>query len=284
MRGASWLEVVTTRLLAPLGMSRTTYDPRAPHAEGRSVDHFAGTLSVEPHQDTGAMAPAGQLWSTIADLARWAAFLADGHPDVLPARVLREMGRPVPPAADYGLGLRRVLHEGRWLVGHTGSMPGFQASLFVDPVDRDGVVVLANATTGLPADAMPGILLGGDPVEPHALPGAVEPWVPSADVPAWVREVLGVWFWGNTAVELRWHDAHLHLRGLASGELSDVFEVDGDGRVVGSRGYHRGERLDVVRRHDGAVSHLECATFVYTRVPYDPDAPIPGGPAPSLSG
>jgi hypothetical protein len=25
------------------------------------------------------------------------------------------------------------------------------------------------------------------------------------------------------------------------------------------------------------VSHLECATFVYTRTPYDPQAPIPGG-------
>jgi hypothetical protein len=33
----------------------------------------------------------------------------------------------------------------------------------------------------------------------------------------------------------------------------------------------------VVRRDDGSVSHLVCATFVYTRVPYDPDVPIPGG-------
>ena len=29
---------------------------------------------------------------------------------------------------------------------------------------------------------------------------------------------------------------------------------------------------------DGSVHHLECATFVYTRTPYDPGAPIPGGP------
>lgn len=280
LRGASWLEVVSTRLLAPLGMTRTTYDPRAPHAVGRSVDHFAGTLSTEPHQDTGAMAPAGQLWSTVADLARWAAFLADGHPDVLPVRAVREMGRPVPPADDYGLGLRRVVHEGRWLVGHTGSMPGFQASLFIDPVDRDGVVVLANATTGLPSDAMPAILLGGEPVDAHPLTRAVDPWVPSTDVPSLVRELLGVWFWGNTAVELRWHNQRLHLRALASGELSDVFALTGDGRVVGEQGYHRGERLHVVRRDgadEGAVSHLECATFVYTRTPYDPRAPIPGG-------
>ena len=29
----------------------------------------------------GAIGPAGQLWSTAADLARWAAFLADPSPD-----------------------------------------------------------------------------------------------------------------------------------------------------------------------------------------------------------
>ena len=49
------------------------------------------------------------------------------------------------------------------------------------------------------------------------------------------------------------------------------------GRVVGVTGYHAGEELHVVRRPDGTVGHLEVATFVYTRTPYDPEAPIPGG-------
>jgi D-alanyl-D-alanine carboxypeptidase len=50
-----------------------------------------------------------------------------------------------------------------------------------------------------------------------------------------------------------------------------------DGRVVGRSGYHAGEELHVVRRIDGSVGHLEVATFVYTKEPYDPEAPIPGG-------
>ena len=50
-----------------------------------------------------------------------------------------------------------------------------------------------------------------------------------------------------------------------------------DGRVVGTSGYHAGETLHVVRRPDGSVSHLDVATFIYTRTPYDPDAPVPGG-------
>ncbi|MDX6297870.1 MAG: hypothetical protein QOI51_1727, partial [Nocardioidaceae bacterium] len=53
--------------------------------------------------------------------------------------------------------------------------------------------------------------------------------------------------------------------------------AEGADRYVGTSGYHDGETLQVVRRTDGSTSHLECATFVFTRVPYDPDAPIPGG-------
>ncbi|MEJ7833036.1 MAG: serine hydrolase domain-containing protein [Nocardioides sp.] len=72
LRGATWWEVVSREILGPLGMSQTTYDAPERCAQGYSVDHFAGTLTREPHQHTGAMAPAGQLWSTIGDLARWA--------------------------------------------------------------------------------------------------------------------------------------------------------------------------------------------------------------------
>ena len=46
-----------------------------------------------------------------------------------------------------------------------------------------------------------------------------------------------------------------------------------------SLGYleHAGEQMHVVRRPDGSVRYLDVATFIYTRTPYDPDAPIPGG-------
>jgi D-alanyl-D-alanine carboxypeptidase len=32
-----------------------------------------------------------------------------------------------------------------------------------------------------------------------------------------------------------------------------------------------------MRNGDGSISHLEVATFVYTKTPYDPAVPIPGG-------
>ena len=270
VRGRSWWRVVSDELLAPLGMTRTSYDAQAPAAPGLSVGHFDGTLTREPHQDTGAMAPAGQAWSTVTDLARWARFLGSGHADVLSAVTLREAGQPAPPATDYGLGLRLLPWHGRHLVGHTGSMPGFLASCFVDPSTGDGCVALANATTGLDTDRVPQLLLGRDQV------GRSVTWVPTTEVPAEVADLLGIWFWGNSAQELRWHNDALELHSMALQARQEVFALD-EGRLVGVDGYHRGETLHVVRRPDGSVSHLECATFVYTRTPYDPAVPVPGG-------
>jgi hypothetical protein len=86
-----------------------------------------------------------------------------------------------------------------------------------------------------------------------------------------------VWFWGNTAYDVRWHNEGLQLRLMArGGVVKERFELV-DGVLIGVDGHHRGERLDVVRRPDGSILNLECATFVYTRTPYDPEVTIPGG-------
>ncbi len=83
----------------------------------------------------------------------------------------------MPPAADYGLGLRLVLAcGGRRLVGHTGSMPGFLASLFVDPDTGDGAVALANATTGLDTDGVPAAA-----ARPTSQSAPAAPWEPTDD-------------------------------------------------------------------------------------------------------
>jgi D-alanyl-D-alanine carboxypeptidase len=83
-----------------------------------------------------------------------------------------------------------------------------------------------------------------------------------------------VWHWGNTPFVFAMEGTELVAR--RNGLEAYRFAVR-DGRVVGRSGYHAGEELHVVRRSDGSVGHLEVATFVYTRTPYDPEAPIPGG-------
>ncbi|CAN5363468.1 serine hydrolase domain-containing protein [soil metagenome] len=265
-RGRAWWDVVVERLLDPLGMRRTTYAPVAPHAQGYSVEHFTGRLAPEPHTDTGAMAPAGQAWSTIDDLATWTTVLAGRRPEILGAATAAEMAADR-LGAGYGLGLRLLDVAGRTWVGHTGSMPGFLASLFVEPVSGDATIALANATTGLSCDAVPADLTtAADPG-----PAPSEEWRPTQDVPSEALGALGLWFWGNTAIEHRWENGGLEQRHLQSGRPGSRFEVHG-GRLVGVRGYHRGETMQIVASSDdpAGVSHLVCATFVHTRVPYDP--------------
>jgi CubicO group peptidase (beta-lactamase class C family) len=282
--GVSWWESLSTRVLAPLGMLRTSYDPLEPHAQGWSVAPYSPLLVPEPAADTRAMAPAGQVWSTASDLATYAGLLVGGHRAVLSASTLDEMATPqsgtlaAGVASGYGLGLRLLAGGSGTLVGHTGSMPGFQAALFVDRPRRTGAVVLANSTTGLrPEVVAPRLLAVLETCEP-----TIEaPWEPVASVPADVEELVGVWHWGNTPQVLSWDGTALHLEHARTGARSSRFERAEPGRTggtfVGTSGYHHGEPLEVVHRPDGTVSHLVVSTFVLTRAPYDPQAPIPGG-------
>ncbi|QNN52699.1 serine hydrolase domain-containing protein [Nocardioides mesophilus] len=280
LTGGTWFDAVRERVLEPLDMRRTTYLPAGPAARGFSVHHLAGTLTEEPAHDAGAMAPAGQVWSTIEDLARYAAFLAAAESPVLPSSAMREMTTPQSGtqaggmSGGYGLGFRLAAGGSGTLVGHTGSMPGFLAGLFADRPRRTGAVLLANGTSGLRCEGLAVDLLTTlESCEPTIPPA----WTPTTGLPASVSEVLGVWHWGNTAYEASWRGEELVFRMLGNGVDAHAFALTADGTFVGSRGYHHGERLQVVRADDGRVSHLVCATFVYTRTPYDPEVPIPGG-------
>jgi CubicO group peptidase (beta-lactamase class C family) len=275
--GAPWWDCVRGQVLEPLGMTRTTYHPERPAAQGWSVHPYAGTLTPEPATDTGAMAPAGQAWSTLRDLATYAQFLLDGHPDVLDLDVLLSAAHPQSGDREDGLGhayaLGFQLYAGGsgMLVGHGGSMPGFLAICLVDRDRGTGCVGLANATTGMvTADLARDLLADLEASEPSV----PQPWVPNPEVPPLLVDVLGVWHWGNTPFVFTLEGDEVVAR--KDGEDKWRFVVR-DGRVLGSYGYQAGEELRVVRRPDGTVSHLDAATFVLTRHPYDASAPIPGG-------
>ena len=274
-----WRELVADQVLAPLGMHRTSYVPEAPHAQGYSVAPWSPLLSREPAADTGAMAPAGQLWSTVEDLARFAAFLVAGHEEVLARDTLQEMSTPQSGtledglASGYGLGLRLLAGGSGLLVGHTGSMPGFQASLFVDRPRRACAVVLGNSTAGIRTEQVaPALLDVLEACEP-ALP---EPWLPVTSVPAPVAELLGVWHWGNTPRLFTWDGARLRAVHALTGAREETWRLVGD-TLVGASGYHHGEPIEVVRAPGGGISHLRLSTFVLTRSAYDPEVPAPGG-------
>ncbi|GII60837.1 serine hydrolase [Sphaerisporangium krabiense] len=279
-RGVGWDEAVTEEVLRPLGMNDTTPRPREPHARGYAVHPFADVLLPEPEHDAGAMAPAGQMWSTPADLARWAAFLAAGDARVLPAATLAEMREPAAVVEDgevwsagFGLGVQLLRHRGRRLAGHGGSMPGFLAVVWVDPADRTGVVCMANTTSGLRGSIATDLLDILDTHEP-AIPAE---WSPAAADPE-LLELTGPWYWGPAAYLLRLLPGRdLQLTPLGPHGRASRFAARADGTWLGLDGYYAGEVLRVVRRPDGTASHIDLNTFIFTRRPYDPAAPVPGG-------
>ena len=203
------------------------------------------------------MAPAGQLWSTVEDLARFAAFLALGHPHVLADETLAEMRQPVPPAVEYGLGIRLLPYADGVLVGHTGSMPGFQATLFADPLNHVGVVALTNATTGFSGAELALALLAEHTPGPDAARGCRPTTRARTGRPSCSATGTGATPPTRCAGTTSGWSGATSRAAVPSPSSSDL---DGD-RIVGLAGYHHGETLHVVRRDDGSVDHLECATL-----------------------
>jgi CubicO group peptidase (beta-lactamase class C family) len=272
LRGRPWLDLVTDEVLRPLGMTRTTARPAGRAARGWAVHPWADVLLPEPEHDAVAMAPAGQLWAPLTDLARLGAFLLGDIGDVLSAGTLEEMAVPAGIDSDadgwsaYGLGLQVVRVDGRTLVGHTGSMPGFLAGVFVDREAGLGSLCLANATSGMDPELLVDLMTTVRECEPALGPA----WCPK---PATDDLALaGPWYWGPAPLAVRLTaDGLLRLSGLGGRGRASRFRKRDDGTWVGLDGYYAGE---VLRATPEA---LLLATFVLTRTPYDPAAPVPGG-------
>ncbi|GAA4440859.1 serine hydrolase domain-containing protein [Phytohabitans houttuyneae] len=266
--GKPWIEVLTERVLAPLSMLRTTYHPHEPFAPGYVVHPLYGTLNEEPRTDTGAMAPAGQLWSTLDDLARWAAFLAEPVPDVLAPDTLAEMCVPVAISdpdtwsGGHGLGLEFYRRGERVLVGHGGSMPGYVSLIAVHRPSRTGIVGYANAY-GFPIGQL-GFSALVEVLDREPAPPA--PWRPAAaPPPPEAAELCGRWWWMGLAHDATWEKGELVI--TRAGREPWRFAAEGADRWRCHSGVNDGETLAVRRDGAGGVAALDIATFVFTRDP-----------------
>lgn len=158
---------VTERFLLPLGLRRTTW-AQPDHDEWARPHRVQDGVSVpegnEPLGD-GEIAPMGGLWTTVADLARWVAWLDDAiaRPAVtswvgLSPASRREMqrvhtyvgvtsvaGRSSPGGYGFGLNLRDDPELGT-LVAHAGGLPGYGSNMRWCSGSGVGVVALANTT------------------------------------------------------------------------------------------------------------------------------------------
>jgi len=280
LRAAPWRSVVRDRLLRPLELARTTYLPEPPYARGHRGHPFLDELSPEPTTDAGAMAPAGQLWSTARELCTWGAVFAEPVEEVLAGATVAEMCTPVVITdaewtAAHGLGVQLWRVGEQILVGHGGSMPGFGAGLAVSRSDGVTAAFLANRWQGVAGSAVArelALLTLG------RLPRASAPtpvWQ-SAPAPPEVAELVGMWFFRGAPLIAFARDGALHLRlpeqvGPTAGERYAAVETD---VFRGEEGDDRGEFVFVRRDEAGVPVVLEVAGWPLTRTVDDPR----GGP------
>ena len=160
--GKAYDEAMRSRVLLPLGMKATTFDPtRAqrgnwarPHAP--DVD---GKIVPPVHAEFAAIVPlrpAGGAWSTARDMLAYVQMeLAGGllpngdryiGKDVLLAR--REPQVAAGEQATYGMGLEIVTKHDVTVVHHGGAVTGYHSDVMWLPEHGVGAVILTNGDTG----------------------------------------------------------------------------------------------------------------------------------------
>ncbi|HEX2417563.1 MAG TPA: serine hydrolase domain-containing protein [Micromonosporaceae bacterium] len=280
-RGGTWAEVLADRVLRPLRLETVTVTPNERAATGYLVDAYSDHARPEPVTSLGAVGPAGELWSTAGDMARWAAFLADPATvdpvaRVLAAKTLEEMRYPLSVWDDVvwrsGLGLGLILtpREERVLdVGHSGAMPGFLADVSGRcgpgvPAATGAAVLVSSGTGVLALDLSRRVLdlsLAEDPPE-------IEPWLPDEPAPEAYRSVLGRWWGEGFEYVFAWRDGQLEARGADAprDQPPAVFATeDGPDLLRTVSGREIGERLRLTRDAEGRVVRMHWATYRFTR-------------------
>ena len=158
--GQSYVEHVSQKIFAPLGMTHTAFEPnekikpdlaKGYGVQGAKVD--AETPERE-HQGRGYKVPNGAMYTTVGDLARFLAFeLGHGPASVLRKETLEDNFKRVNSASGdltsgYGIGFAVERHGSLIAYGHGGSVAGYLAGAFVDRASGVGVIVLRNVGGG----------------------------------------------------------------------------------------------------------------------------------------
>jgi CubicO group peptidase (beta-lactamase class C family) len=158
--GTGYTDFVRDRLLRPLGMTSTGFEA-AEFSEARLARGYrrgaTGWEELAP-DPSGAFAPMGGVFSSVADLSRWVSGFGGPHPLRRASR--RDMQLPqvaLPPeppgfpagsgAGSYGFGLfvEDDTEHGR-IVQHSGGYPGFGSHMRWHLASGTGVIVLGNGT------------------------------------------------------------------------------------------------------------------------------------------
>jgi CubicO group peptidase (beta-lactamase class C family) len=158
--GTPFMELVTTLIIEPLEMDQTVFvmTPELyPHlAIGYAMNRdgeITTSMPAREHWGRGYKVPNGGIYSTVRDLARFAGgVMGTSAVEILTPEWRQEITRvqtPEDPDRGYGLGFSlRQVDGGVRMVGHGGSVAGYNAYLVFDAVSTIGVVMLRNYGRG----------------------------------------------------------------------------------------------------------------------------------------
>ena len=146
--GQSWEQLMTARLLAPLGMTPVFGWPAAGHLP-QPWGHLPGSFTpVNPDAAPDmpdAIDPAGEMALSLADYAKFAQLHLRGlrgHPALVSAGAFATLHRPT---GAYALGWGEVDLGGEPTATHDGSTGTFYATVLLQPGRDLAVIVVANA-------------------------------------------------------------------------------------------------------------------------------------------
>jgi CubicO group peptidase (beta-lactamase class C family) len=163
--GLSWQDLITTRLLRPLGMTRTNTSVRDLASDSdvaRPHSLRDSTLVMVPWRNIDNIAPAGAINSSVAEMMRYLRFINAGGTfegkQLLRSTTLATITTPhtiVPVAADtlfpsvhfraYGLGWGLSDYRGRKIMAHSGGIDGMLSWMYSVPEERLGIMILTNS-------------------------------------------------------------------------------------------------------------------------------------------
>ncbi|MBX2952269.1 MAG: serine hydrolase [Leadbetterella sp.] len=164
--GKTWEEVLSERLLKPMGMRRSNSSIAALTADSDAALGYElendSLISKRDYYHINAMGPAGSINSSVMEMARWLkVWINKGKlngREILPESYINEaissqmvVSALLPQAespdvhlSNYGYGWILNSYRGHYRVDHGGNIDGFSANTAFYPADSIGIVVLTN--------------------------------------------------------------------------------------------------------------------------------------------
>ena len=284
--GRPYEEFVIAELLEPLGMESTTFEPegdlKARTATGYQGKPFEEFPDSTPYPSLAGQVAAGQLYSTVEDLARWLIFHlgpgTDEEPEssVLSTRSLKEMQRPLFMDEDWsaGYGTPWGMHREKSDIvrGHGGAVHGFGSEISFIATRRLGVIVLLNRMTGareLSSKIFETV------IEAEEANQLLEPKKKPSQTPLELVEYLGLYHgaFGGMGLKVEYRDGSLQIVILEAPTVDPAVleKTDEPDIFRGTNGRLAGARIVFGRSASGRVSNLVAEAMQFRKLDEVPD-------------